>query len=224
MAKTVAELREDVQKGCCTSTATVEKVCRINDKKGYLFVKRVFDIFVSLTAGSVLLIPMLVIALLIAIESPGPVIYTQERLGKNGKPFQIYKFRSMQTDAEKDGPQWAELRDPRCTKVGRVLRRWHIDELPQILNVLKGDMSIVGPRPERAYFYDMFEEALPNYKDRMLVAQGLTCIGQVTLYDEQLTPENKIACDLAYIEQQSLWLDLKCILKTFGAIVKNKGV
>ncbi len=223
MSKTVADMREDVEKGHCVPAVAEKRPYQLNNKKSYLFTKRVFDIVVSLAAGSVLLLPMAIIALLIVIESPGPAIYKQERLGKNGKPFDIYKFRSMHLDAEKNGPQWAETEDPRCTKIGKVIRRWHIDELPQLLNVLKGEMSIVGPRPEREYFYQMFEEDLPNYTERMLVDQGLTCIGQVRLYDASLTPENKIACDIEYIQKQSISTDIECILKTFGAIFKNKG-
>lgn len=195
---------------------------RMNRKKSYLFIKRVFDIAASLTAGTVLLIPMLLVALLIVLESPGPALYTQERLGKNGKPFRIYKFRSMCVDAEKNGPQWARTQDPRCTRVGMVIRRWHIDELPQLLNVLKGEMSIVGPRPEREHFYQIFEQELPHYRDRLLVDQGLTCIGQVNgCYD--LTPAKRIAYDIEYIENQSVWTDLKCIFKTFGVICNHKG-
>lgn len=223
MSKTVADMREDVEKGHSVSVIADQRPYRLNQKKSYLFVKRVFDIVVSIVAGSMLLLPMTIIALLIVLESPGPAIYKQERLGKNGKPFHIYKFRSMYVDAEKDGPQWAATEDPRCTRIGKVIRRWHIDELPQLLNVLKGEMSIVGPRPEREYFYEMFEKDLPNYADRMLVDQGLTCIGQVRLYDASLTPENKIACDIEYIQKQSVATDIGCILKTFGAIFRNKG-
>lgn len=223
MSKTVMDLQENVEKEYPASVATEQIPYRLNKKKSYLFVKRAFDIVVSLALGGALLIPMTVIALLIVLESPGPAIYKQERLGKNGKPFNIYKFRSMHMDAEKNGPQWAATEDPRCTKIGKIIRRWHIDELPQLLNVLKGEMSVVGPRPERAYFYEMFEKDLPNYQDRMLVDQGLTCIGQVRLYDTNLTPENKIACDIEYIQKQSVATDIGCILKTFKAIFKNRG-
>lgn len=223
MSKTVADIREDVEKGHSASVTTDQKPYWLNQKKSYLLVKRIFDIVVSVVAGSVLLLPMAIIGLLIVLESPGPAIYKQERLGKNGKPFNIYKFRSMHLDAEKNGPQWAATEDPRCTKIGKFIRRWHIDELPQLLNVLKGEMSIVGPRPERECFYEIFKKDLPNYSDRMLVDQGLTCIGQVRLYDAELTPENKIACDIEYIQKQSVATDIVCILKTFGAIFRNKG-
>ena len=193
-----------------------------NDKTGYLAGKRIFDIAVAAVGGAILLLPMAVIAAMIWLESPGPAIYKQERVGKDGKPFMMYKFRSMRIDAEKDGPQWAKVEDDRCTKIGRVIRLWHIDELPQILNVLKGEMSIVGPRPEREFFYEEFEKRIPDYRARLLVDQGLTCIAQVNgCYD--LKPEERLIYDVEYMEKQSLWTDIKCVLQTFGVLVNHKG-
>ena len=224
MSTSVTDIAQELIQESITPAKEEKREYHINNKRSYLICKRVFDIIASLLTGILLLIPMLIVALIIVLESPGPAIYRQERLGKNGKPFKIYKFRSMRLDAEKNGPQWAQDHDPRCTKVGKVIRRWQIDELPQLLNVLKGEMSFVGPRPEREYFYQEFEDELPYYRDRMLVAQGLTCIGQVELFvHENITPEKKIACDIRYIQSQSIWTDLKCIVKTFGAIFKNKG-
>ena len=203
-------------------TAMQVSACVGNRNKGYLFFKRAFDLVASILAVLVLLIPMGIVALLIYIESPGPVIYKQERLGLNGKPFMMYKFRSMYLDAEKGGPQWAKINDPRCTRVGAVIRVWHIDEIPQFINVIRGEMSIVGPRPERPYFYEEFEKAIPGFRDRLVVKQGLTCIGQVNgCYD--LTPEKRLAYDREYIEKQSVWTDIKCILKTFLVIFNHKG-
>lgn len=204
------------------SAESVRRASRKNTKKGYLICKRIFDIAVSVIAILILLVPMAIVALLIVIEDPGPVFYSQERLGKHGKPFQIHKFRSMCVNAEKDGPQWAHTEDPRCTRVGKVIRRWHIDELPQLWNVVKGEMSIVGPRPEREHFYQVFEQELPNYRERLLVDQGLTCIGQVNgCYD--LTPAKRIDYDIDYIEKQSFWMDMKCIFQTFAVICNHKG-
>lgn len=224
MSMSVTDIPKELQQEKILPVEEKKREYHINNKRSYLICKRVFDVIASLITGILLLIPMLIVALIIVLESPGPAIYRQERLGKNGKPFKIYKFRSMRLDAEENGPQWAQDHDPRCTKVGKVIRRWHIDELPQLLNVLKGEMSIVGPRPEREYFYREFEDELPYYRDRMLVDQGLTCIGQVELFvHENITPEKKIACDIRYIQSQSVWTDLKCIFKTFGAIFKNKG-
>lgn len=205
-----------------SQTSVREMIYKGNQKKSYLFIKRAFDILASVTAGIILLLPMLIVAIIILLDSPGPVFYTQERLSKNGKPYKIYKFRSMRVDAEKNGPQWAKEGDPRCTKVGRVIRRWHIDELPQLINVLKGEMSIVGPRPEREYFYKLIEKEIPNYRVRLVVDQGLTCIGQVNgCYD--LTPEKRLAYDIEYIQNQSVWMDIKCILQTFVVIFTHKG-
>ena len=222
MAVTLADQQEVVEEGQPTSVATPTTIYKANEKWTYLVAKRTFDVLMSLLAGIVLFVPMAVVALLIKLDSPGPVFYKQERLGKNGKPFQIYKFRSMYVDAEKNGPQWAKWGDPRCTKVGRVIRRWHIDELPQLMNVFKGEMSIVGPRPEREYFYQEFEKDIPEYRVRLIVDQGLTCIGQVNgCYD--LSPRERIAYDIEYIQKQSFWMDIKCIFKTFGVICNHKG-
>jgi len=126
------------------------------DRPFYFFAKRAFDISASLAAGIFLLIPMAVVAVLIKIDSPGPVFYVQERLGKNGRPFMMYKFRSMRTDAEKSGPCWASENDSRSTKFGSFIRKTRIDELPQLLNIFTGEMGFVGPRPERAFFYREF--------------------------------------------------------------------
>lgn len=195
---------------------------QIGGSKGYLIVKRVFDITVAVLAGILLLFPMIVIAILIRIDSKGPAIFCQERLGENGKPFVMFKFRSMRLDAESDGPQWAEKNDDRCTKIGRILRSSRLDELPQLINILKGEMSIVGPRPERAYFYDEFEKYIPNFRDRLLVRPGLTGHAQVNGgYD--LLPEEKIIYDMEYIAKRSIKLDLECILKTVLVIFSRNG-
>ena len=134
-------------------------------KRLYRITKRCFDIVCSFFALIILSAPMLVIALAVALDSPGAPIFRQERLGLNGKPFWIYKFRSMRLNAEENGPQWADERDPRCTHVGQFLRRTRLDELPQFYNILRGDMSIVGPRPERAYFYRKFETYIPGFSN-----------------------------------------------------------
>jgi len=196
--------------------------CEGNKNKGYLFFKRVFDLIASVVALLILLLPMAIVALLIYIESPGPVIYKQERLGQGGKPFILYKFRSMYLDAEKEKPQWAEKDDPRCTKVGKVIRLWHIDEFPQIVNILKGDMSIVGPRPERTCFYEEFERTVPGFRNRLAVQQGITGLAQINGgYD--IDPAEKLKFDMIYIQNQSLWMDLKCLFKTVSVVFSKKG-
>lgn len=126
---------------------------KANDNYTYLFLKRTFDAVVSAVLIVLLALPMLFIAILIRLDSPGPALFRQERLGKDGQPFTILKFRSMRLDAEENGPQWADKDDPRCTHLGRGLRKSRLDELPQLWNILKGDMSFVGPRPERKCFY-----------------------------------------------------------------------
>ena len=188
----------------------------------YNWVKRGGDIFLAIVLFILLSPVMCIIAILIKIDSSGPVFFSQERLGKNGVPFSIYKFRSMRTDAEKDGPRWADENDERCTKIGRILRKARLDEIPQLWNILEGSMSFVGPRPEREYFYRKFETYIPEFKNRLLVKPGLTGLAQVNGgYD--LRPEEKIVYDMKYIEQQSILLDLECMLKTFVLLFTHKG-
>lgn len=188
----------------------------------YSFIKRLFDIVFSFTALCFCIVPMLIIAVFIVIDSPGKVFYLQERLGKNGKPFMLIKFRSMIANAEEDGAQWAQEDDPRCTRVGRFLRASRLDELPQFLNILLGQMSFVGPRPERKCFYDEFEKTIHGFSYRLRVTPGLTGLAQVNGgYD--LLPEEKIVYDMDYIATRSLLLDAKCILKTVLVVFNHNG-
>lgn len=200
---------------------TIEDVPAVK-KPGYLVFKRLFDVVVSAVAGIILAVPMVVIAALIHKETEGPVIFKQERLGKDGKPFIMYKFRTMHLDAEEDGPQWAEKNDVRCTKVGRILRKTRLDELPQIWNIFKGEMSFVGPRPEREYFYDQFETYIHGFHKRLAVHPGLTGWAQVN-GGYELRPEEKIIFDMEYIQNQSFLLDMKCILMTAGLLFTEGG-
>ena len=188
----------------------------------YEKVKRLFDVIVAAVGGLILLLPMGIIALLVRLDSPGSALYRQERLGKDGKPFTLYKFRSMRQDAEADGPQWAKVADSRCTRLGQVLRKTRLDELPQLWNILKGEMSFVGPRPERACFYEEFETYIHGFHKRMAVTPGLTGLAQVNGgYD--LQPEEKIVWDMEYIHRRSLRLDAKCLLRTFALVFTHKG-
>ena len=188
----------------------------------FFAVKRIMDVILSFVSGLTLALPMVIIAILIKLDSPGPAIFRQERLGKDGKPFTIYKFRTMYLDAEADGPQWAKRNDCRCTPLGRFLRHTRLDELPQLWNILKGDMSIVGPRPERACFYSEFETYIHGFCYRLLVKPGLTGLAQVNGgYD--LKPEEKIMFDMEYIQKQSIELDLKCILQTIHLVFTQEG-
>jgi len=166
------------------------------------------------------------IALAIRLDSKGPILYVQKRVGRGGQIFTLYKFRSMVQDAEaKTGPVWAGKNDPRITRVGRVLRKLHLDEIPQFINVLKGDMSLVGPRPERPSFVDEFRTAIPLYERRLNVKPGITGWAQVKhKYDESLTDViDKLRYDLFYLENMSLALDLKIIFSTMGIVIRGRG-
>lgn len=212
---TAVELRQQSHNAACDQPV-------VGGSKGFLFVKRVFDIVVSFVAGVVLFLPIIVIGILIRIDSPGPAIFRQERLGKNGKPFTMYKFRSMCQNAEQNGPQWAKANDTRCTKFGRVLRKSRIDEWPQLWNIFRGDMSFVGPRPERACFYDEFETYVPGFRNRLLVRPGLTGLAQVN-GGYELKPEEKIVYDMRYIANRSLKMDLHCYWKTLFVVFSHDG-
>ena len=185
-------------------------------------VKRLMDIVLSASALIVLSPIMLTIAITIRLTSPGAAIFRQERIGRGGKPFRIYKFRSMLTDAEKKvGHVWAKSDDPRQTPLGKFLRRWSLDELPQFFNVLKGDMSLVGPRPEMSGLIDTFSESIPHYLARQRVKSGMTGWAQVNGLRGNTSLEERISYDRYYIENWSLALDIKIILKTLWAIKKG---
>jgi len=177
--------------------------------------KRSIDIALSAAALLVLSIPFAIIATLIRLTSKGPIFYRQERMGLDGKPFVIWKFRSMYQDAEREtGPVWASQDDPRCTPVGRLLRRTNVDELPQLWNVLRGDMSLVGPRPERPFFVDQFKQRIPQYMLRHKVRAGLTGWAQVNGWRGNTSIEKRIEYDLYYIENWSVSLDMKIMWLT----------
>ena len=179
------------------------------------FIKRALDVGISATALSLLAIPFAIVAVIIRRTSSGPILYRQERMGLDGKAFMIYKFRSMYEDAEAEtGPVWAREDDPRCTPIGRLLRRTNIDEMPQLWNVLRGDMSLVGPRPERPYFVDQFKQRIPQYMLRHKVRAGLTGWAQVNGWRGNTSIEKRIEYDLYYIENWSVALDLKIMWLT----------
>lgn len=187
-------------------------------------IKRIVDILGSLF-GIILVSPiMLISALAVKLSSPGPIIFKQERIGLHGKPFFMYKFRSMELQkASEEQKAWTVKNDPRVTKVGRILRKTSIDELPQLFNILKGDMSLVGPRPERPHFVDKFMEEIPRYMVKHQVRPGLTGWAQVKGYRGDTSIRKRIECDLYYIENWTLWFDIKIIFMTFftGFINKN---
>lgn len=188
----------------------------------YRFVKRAFDVVACSLALVVLAIPMCIVAVKIKRESPGPAIYKQRRVGKGGRIFFIYKFRSMYMDAESRGARWAVDDDPRVTRVGKFIREKRIDEIPQFFNVVKGDMSLIGPRPERPAFCEEFEKRIHGWHYRTKVRPGVSGLAQVTGgYD--LLPAEKVKLDLEYIERRNLALDWKIILKTLGVVGSGEG-
>ena len=180
---------------------------------------------VALIGGLMSLPVALLTMILIKIESPGPVLYKQERLGKNGKPFVIMKFRSMRVDAEKEGPVWASSGDDRATRVGRVIRKIRVDEIPQFWNILRGEMSFVGPRPERPHFVSQLAEEIPYYEQRHLIAPGLTGWAQIKYpYGASIEDaRQKLQYDLYYIKNQSLVLDAIILFETIKIILFGRG-
>jgi exopolysaccharide biosynthesis polyprenyl glycosylphosphotransferase len=187
---------------------------------------RILDL-VTATALLVLTLPvMLIVSLLIKLDSRGPVFYRQERVGRGGKVFMLNKFRSMSCDAEVEGrPCWAQVGDPRITRVGRVIRYARIDELPQLLNVLRGEMSMVGPRPERPYFVDQFSVAIPCYTARHYVKPGITGWAQVNApYGASIADtREKLRYDLYYIKHRSLHLYFRILLRTVRVVLRGEG-
>ncbi|WP_088240415.1 sugar transferase [Calothrix rhizosoleniae] len=188
-------------------------------------VKKLIDIILAGLLFLCLSPFMLLVAIVIKLDSPGPVFYSQMRTGLNNKPFRVYKFRSMYQDAEKRGAQWAGEKDPRITRVGRWLRLARIDELPQIWNVIRGDMSLIGPRPERPEFDANLQQEIPYYQCRYMVRPGITGWAQV-MYPYGASVEDayeKLSYDLYYIKNYSIWLDLAIAFKTIRVVLLGKG-
>ncbi len=191
---------------------------------GNIFVKRLFDIFASLL-GIIITSPvMLLVAILVKLTSKGPIIFKQERVGLHNKTFQMYKFRSMRVQSEKrEKKGWTRKNDPRVTPIGRLIRKTSIDELPQLFNILKGDMSLVGPRPERPQFVEKFMEEIPRYNVKHQVRPGLTGWAQVNGLRGDTSIRKRVEYDIYYIENWSFFFDIKIIIMTFftGFINKN---
>ena len=203
----------------------------VKKKYFYSFIKRLFDIIASLI-GSIVLIPVtLIVGLAIKLEDGGPIFFCQERLTKDGKPFKLIKFRSMVVNAEAlrdslesqnemDGPVFKIKDDRRITKVGHFIRKTSIDELPQVFNVLKGDISVVGPRPPLRREVEQYDD---KARRRLEVKGGLTCLWQIQPHRNTLTFDEWVDLDIEYIEKRSLWLDFVIILKTFGVLFTAQG-
>ncbi len=188
-------------------------------------IKRLIDVFVSLVAVVILTPLYIVLALLVKFSSPGPIFFLQERIGKNGSTFNIIKFRTMYVDSEKDGPQLSSSNDCRITKIGRFMRKSRLDEFPQFVNVLKGDMSLVGPRPERQFYIDQIVQIEPQFLELTKVRPGITSWGQVKYgYAENVQQMlDRMKFDLLYLKNRSLSLDFKIMLYTVLIIFKGKG-
>jgi sugar transferase (PEP-CTERM system associated) len=193
--------------------------------RGVLFSKRLLDI-VAASVGLILALPlMMLVAIAVKLDSPGPIFFRQERVGRGRRLFTVYKFRSMKIDAEKDGPVWAKQEDPRVTRVGRFIRKTRLDELPQLWNVLVGDMSLVGPRPERDLFVQRLLEVSPYYGQRLVVRPGLTGWAQIkapyaSSFEESI---EKLKYDLYYIKNMSLFLDISILLSTARIVLLGRG-
>src|SRR5699024_141082 len=198
------------------------KLCKKPKSNSYKIYQRTLDVFSALFILIIGIPLMLIFGIALVIETPGPVFYTQERVGKMDKTFKLYKLRSMVNDAEKNGAQWAEKDDERVSKVGKIMRKTRIDELPQLFNVLKGDMSIIGPRPERAVFYAQFNKEIPGFIDRLQVKPGLTGWAQVN-GGYELSPKGKLRLDMHYIKNRSIKMDMIILLKTVKVVLTGEG-
>ena len=195
-------------------------------RRTYALVKRIFDLTISVLSLIVLSPLLLMTALLIKLTSKGPIVYTQTRVGLDGQHFNIYKFRTMRVDAEKEtGPVWAIKNDSRLTPIGGILRKSRIDEIPQFINVLKGDMSIIGPRPERPVFVNKFSEIIPDYSKRLAVKPGITGLAQVWhRYDENIDDvKKKVKYDILYIKKMCFIADIRIVLRTIRVVLTGFG-
>jgi exopolysaccharide biosynthesis polyprenyl glycosylphosphotransferase len=193
--------------------------------KPALAANRLLDVALAALLLVVMALPMVVIAALVKLTSRGPAVYRQVRTGLGGRLFVMYKFRTMRSDAEREtGPVWARRGDPRCTHVGNLLRRFCLDELPQLVNVLKGDMSLVGPRPERPYFVREFSRTIPGYGQRHQVLPGITGWAQINGWRGDSSLARRVEFDLFYIRNWSLKFNLKILLLTpFRLLVDQNG-
>jgi lipopolysaccharide/colanic/teichoic acid biosynthesis glycosyltransferase len=209
-----------------SSAKTLKPEYQYNNMRHYDLIKHLFDYVISVIILIILSPLLLLLAIFIKVSGRGPVIYSQDRIGKNGKPFVIYKFRSMIYDAERSEPLLSGNGGVRVTRTGKFLRKYRIDEIPNFINVLKGDMSVVGPRPERKFFIDQIIVRAPEYPELQKVKPGITSWGQIKYgyasnVDEMI---ERLDYDLYYMKNRSLWFDMKIFLMTLGTVLKGKGV
>lgn len=198
------------------------KLYRTEKRLIYQVFRRIVDLVFSILLLTITSPLIFIFGIAVVLESKGPAFYTQERVGKMGKIFKLYKIRSMREDAEKDGIKWTAENDDRITKVEKIIRKVRIDELPQFFNILKGDMSLIGPRPERVFFYEELEKSIPGFKDRLQVKPGLTGLAQVNGgYD--ITSAEKLDLDLHYIKNRNIKMDIIIVLKTIKVVLTGEG-
>jgi exopolysaccharide biosynthesis polyprenyl glycosylphosphotransferase len=188
----------------------------------YIIIKSVFDVIIAFIGLIVASPIILLFCLLIKLESRGPIFFLQERVGLNGKLFYIIKLRSMNIDAEKNGAQWAMKNDPRVTRVGSFIRKTRIDELPQLINILKGEMSLIGPRPERLVFTEKFNKDISGFYKRLAIKPGITGWAQVN-GGYNSTPREKLSFDLYYIQNMGILIDLLIVIRTLKVIITGEG-
>ena len=204
-----------------TKEYVIESLGELPHKPVYDVLKRCFDIILSAVLLLLLAVPMCIIGIAVRVTSSGPALYTQERLGKDGEKIKICKFRTMVCDSEIDTIRWSYDDDPRVTPLGRIMRKYHIDELPQLWDIFRGILSFVGPRPEREVFYDAFEEYIHGFHQRLKVKPGLTGLAQIT-GGSLMPPEEKILCDMEYIRNRSMLLDLKLLIQTVIVVLLGR--
>lgn len=221
MGQYVEKFEEDVCNFSIEIVANIDYSI-VNDSFLFKIYHRILDIIISII-GLIISIPMIIVfGFLIKKEDGGPIFYKQDRLGKDGKIIFIYKLRSMRINSETNGAMWAEKNDPRITKVGKFIRKTRIDEIPQFLNILKGEMSIIGPRPERPTLTMEFNDEIPGFINRLVIKPGLTGYAQVH-GGYEISPEDKIKEDLYYIKNRSVFLDLSILFKTVKVIFTGEG-
>jgi lipopolysaccharide/colanic/teichoic acid biosynthesis glycosyltransferase len=198
----------------------------MEDSMPYSIIKFVTDYLFSICFLLVLFPLLLILAIIIRVSGKGPVIYSQDRIGKDGRPFSIYKFRTMVFDAEKGIPALSASNDERVTIIGKFLRKYRLDEIPNFINVIKGEMSVVGPRPERVFFINQIVKSAPQYIELHRVKPGITSLGQVRYGYASNVNEmiERLDFDLYYMKNRSLWLDLKILILTIGTVFRGKGV
>jgi exopolysaccharide biosynthesis polyprenyl glycosylphosphotransferase len=194
-------------------------------RSGYAPVKRVIDVVAVVLTLPVWILLGAIVWLVVKFDSRGPAIYSQERIGRNGRAFTLYKYRTMIPDAEPNGPAFARVGDPRLTRVGGVLRKTRLDEIPQLWNVFVGDLSLVGPRPERPLFVEQFERTIPFYSSRTLIRPGVTGWAQVNYgyADDEAETVEKLTYDLYYVKNSSVWLDLHILFKSVWTVSTGSG-